>query len=57
MKQLLALHVKQLTGKSVRELCLEHGVLTAEELDIILDPYEMTHPEIAGASLLKNKKM
>ncbi|PFJ18133.1 aspartate ammonia-lyase [Bacillus cereus] len=45
------------TGKSVRELCLEHGVLTEEELDIILDPYEMTHPEIAGASLLKNKKV
>ncbi|KXO03770.1 MULTISPECIES: aspartate ammonia-lyase [Bacillus cereus group] len=45
------------TGKSVRELCLEHGVLTEAELDIILDPFEMTHPEIAGASLLKNKKM
>ncbi|HHT7123490.1 TPA: aspartate ammonia-lyase [Bacillus cereus] len=45
------------TGKSVRELCLEHGVLTEEELDIILDSFEMTHPEIAGASLLKNKKM
>jgi len=45
------------TGKSVRELCLERGVLTEEELDIILDPFEMTHPEIAGASLLKNKKM
>ncbi|MFZ7931033.1 aspartate ammonia-lyase [Bacillus thuringiensis] len=45
------------TGKSVRELCLEHGVLTEEELDIILDPFEMTHPEIAGAYLLKNKKM
>ncbi|QIE35387.1 aspartate ammonia-lyase [Bacillus tropicus] len=45
------------TGKSVRELCLEHGVLTEEELDIILDPFEMTHPEIAGASLLKKKKM
>ncbi|MDA2329302.1 aspartate ammonia-lyase [Bacillus cereus] len=45
------------TGKPVRELCLEHGVLTEEELDIILDPFEMTHPEIAGASLLKNKKM
>ena len=45
------------TGKSVRELCLEHGVLTEEELDIILDPFEMTHPEIAGASLLKDKKM
>ncbi|MBJ7932020.1 MULTISPECIES: aspartate ammonia-lyase [Bacillus cereus group] len=43
------------TGKSVRELCLEHGVLTEEELDIILDPFEMTHPEIAGVSLLKDK--
>ena len=45
------------TGKSVRELCLEHGVLTEEELDIILDPFEMTHPEIAGASLLKIKNV
>ncbi len=58
MKQHLVLHVRQLKQeKSVRELCLEHGVLTEEELDIILDPFEMTHPEIAGASLLKNKKM
>ena len=24
-------------------------------MDIILDPFEMTHPEIAGASLLKIK--
>lgn len=40
------------TGKPVRELCLTHGVLTKEELDIILDPYEMTHPGIAGAELL-----
>ncbi|USG66894.1 aspartate ammonia-lyase [Brevibacillus ruminantium] len=41
-----------LTGRSVRELCLEHNVLTEEELDLILDPFEMTHPGIAGASLL-----
>ncbi|MCS7462076.1 aspartate ammonia-lyase [Paenibacillus doosanensis] len=41
-----------LTGKSVRELCLLYNVLTEEELDLILDPYEMTHPGIAGASLL-----
>lgn len=41
-----------LTGKSVRELCLAHDVLTEEELDLILDPYEMTHPGIAGESLL-----
>ncbi|TBL79445.1 aspartate ammonia-lyase [Paenibacillus thalictri] len=41
-----------LTGKSVRELCLLHNVLTEEELNLILDPYEMTHPGIAGAALL-----
>jgi aspartate ammonia-lyase len=41
-----------LTGKSVRELCLQYNVLTEEELDLILDPFEMTHPGIAGASLL-----
>ncbi|WP_400163347.1 aspartate ammonia-lyase [Brevibacillus sp. TJ4] len=42
-----------LTGKSVRELCLQYNVLTEEELDLILDPYEMTHPGIAGATLLE----
>lgn len=41
-----------LTGKSVRELCLLHDVLTEEELDLILNIYEMTEPGIAGASLL-----
>ncbi|GIN92255.1 aspartate ammonia-lyase [Siminovitchia terrae] len=41
------------TGRSVRELCLELGVLTPEELDQILDAYEMTNPGIAGAALLK----
>ncbi|SMQ64203.1 aspartate ammonia-lyase [Bacillus sp. OV166] len=39
-------------GKSVRELCLLYDVLTEEELDLILNPYEMTEPGIAGASLL-----
>ncbi|WP_188455491.1 aspartate ammonia-lyase [Virgibacillus oceani] len=41
------------SGKPVRELCLKYGVLTEDELSQILDPYEMTHPGIAGASLLK----
>ncbi|GED12551.1 aspartate ammonia-lyase [Aneurinibacillus migulanus] len=41
-----------LTGKSVRELCLYYNVLTEEELDLILDPYEMTDPGISGAALL-----
>lgn len=44
-----------LTGRSVRELCLEYHVLSEEELNLILDPYEMTHPGIAGASLLLNQ--
>jgi aspartate ammonia-lyase len=38
-------------GKSVRELCLLYDVLTEEELDLILNPYEMTEPGISGGSL------
>lgn len=41
-----------LSGKSVRELCLQYDVLTEEELDIILNVYEMTEPGIAGEALL-----
>jgi aspartate ammonia-lyase len=37
-----------LTGKPVRELILRDKVLTEEQLDRILDPYEMTSPGIAG---------
>ncbi|MFE8700754.1 aspartate ammonia-lyase [Cytobacillus sp. FJAT-54145] len=40
-------------GVPVRELCLRYDVLTEEELNLILDPYEMTKPGIAGASLLE----
>ncbi|MDQ0245197.1 aspartate ammonia-lyase [Bacillus fengqiuensis] len=40
-----------LKGKPVRELCLQYDVLTEEELDLILNPYEMTKPGISGASL------
>jgi aspartate ammonia-lyase len=39
------------TGKPVKELILEEGVLSEEELDIILNPYEMTEPGIAGKKL------
>ncbi|WEY91456.1 aspartate ammonia-lyase [Bacillus subtilis] len=42
-----------MTGQSVRGLCLQHDVLTEEELDIILNPYEMTKPGIAGKELLE----
>ncbi|WP_280166301.1 aspartate ammonia-lyase [Priestia aryabhattai] len=40
-----------LNGKSVRGLCLQYDVLTEEELELILNPYEMTNPGIAGNSL------
>lgn len=43
-----------LTGKPVRELILRDQVLTPEQLDAILDPFEMTSPGIAGAG--KEKK-
>lgn len=42
-----------LSGKSVRKLCLEKGVLTEFELDQILNPHEMTEPGIAGSALLE----
>ena len=38
-----------LTGKPVRELILRDKVLTPEQLDAILDPFEMTSPGIAGS--------
>ncbi|QDZ99372.1 aspartate ammonia-lyase [Lysinibacillus fusiformis] len=44
-----------LTGRSIRELCIEADVLTKEQLDLILDPYEMTHPGIAGSSIMNLK--
>lgn len=41
------------SGRPVREIVLEKGVLTSEELDVILNSFEMTKPGIAGAELLK----
>lgn len=40
------------TGRPIRTLCREHRVLTEEQLDLILDPEEMTEPGIAGEALL-----
>ncbi|HET8723239.1 MAG TPA: aspartate ammonia-lyase [Anaeromyxobacteraceae bacterium] len=37
------------TGKPVRELILRDKVLTPEQLEAILDPFEMTSPGIAGS--------
>lgn len=41
------------TGRPVRDIVLEKGVLTSRELEIILNPFEMTEPGISGAELLK----
>ena len=40
------------TGRSVSGDCIERGILTEEELDVILNPFEMTSPGIAGSKLL-----
>ncbi|MCE7791849.1 aspartate ammonia-lyase [Salipaludibacillus sp. CUR1] len=39
------------SGRPVREICEERGVLSEKELDIILDPFEMTKPGISGHEL------
>nr|WP_279326683.1 aspartate ammonia-lyase [Bacillus kexueae] len=41
------------TNRPVRDLILENNLLNEEELNEILDPFEMTHPGIAGKSLKK----
>ncbi|MCL5046131.1 MAG: aspartate ammonia-lyase [Actinobacteria bacterium] len=41
-----------LSGRPVREIILEKGYLSPEELDLILSPEQMTRPGIAGAKLL-----
>ncbi|MDQ0256510.1 aspartate ammonia-lyase [Evansella vedderi] len=40
------------SNRPVREICLERGLLTEEELDRILDPKEMTNPGIAAPELI-----
>jgi aspartate ammonia-lyase len=36
------------SGKTIRDLVLEKGIFTKAELDVILDPHELTEPGIAG---------
>jgi len=36
------------TGKTIRQLVVERGVFTAEEVEQILDPHELTEPGVAG---------
>lgn len=40
------------TGQTVLDICLERQLLTKEEIDEILNPYEMTTPGIAGNRFL-----
>lgn len=44
------------SNRPVREIVLERGILTAEQLDKILQPHEMTKPGIAGKELLEEKE-
>ncbi|MGE7021687.1 aspartate ammonia-lyase [Solibacillus cecembensis] len=44
------------SGKSVRELCLEYKYFTVEQLNIILNPFELTQPGIAGEKGLASLK-
>lgn len=43
------------TGASVRDICLERGILSEEELKEILDPDEMTKPGISGARFFEGQ--
>ena len=36
------------TGRPIREICIENGILTEEEVDAILDVNNLTSPGIAG---------
>jgi aspartate ammonia-lyase len=43
------------TGIPIRDIILEKGLLTEEEINDILDPYQMTSPGIAGEKYLLNQ--
>lgn len=44
------------SGRTVKEIVLERHLLTQEEIDAILDPYQMTSPGIAGARFLEEQE-
>lgn len=43
------------TGASVKDVILEHKLLTPEDMEKILDPYSMTEPGISAEELLDKK--
>ncbi len=44
------------TGEPIRDIVVRKGLLTHEELDIILDVFNMTNPGISGKDLIDKKK-
>ena len=48
-------HFPLQTGQQLREMILEKGLLTEEEVKDILDPFQMTSPGIAGEKYLLNQ--
>ncbi|RKP56146.1 aspartate ammonia-lyase [Cohnella endophytica] len=44
------------SGMTIRELIVERNLLTAAEIDEILDPMQMTTPGIAGERLLRDQQ-
>ncbi len=43
------------TGRTIRELAIGRNLFTVEELEAILSPTEMTHPGIAGISVIEKE--
>ncbi|MNO08829.1 aspartate ammonia-lyase [compost metagenome] len=43
------------SGRTVKEMIMEKHLLSPEELEEILDPYQMTSPGIAGARFLEEQ--
>jgi aspartate ammonia-lyase len=43
-------------GKTIREVALDEGLFTTEELDFIFAPQELTRPGIAGSKKVKRKR-
>ena len=45
------------TGASVKDVIIEHRLLTKDEMEKILDPYSMTEPGISAEELLDQKNV
>ena len=45
------------TGAPVKDVILEHGLLSKEDMEKILDPYSMTEPGISAEELLDKKSV